>query len=78
MRLEDKGFVLTFGTSDAPAPKEVVPAGKPVPVMVHVESAAGNETPPEGSLRLAYRVNNGPPRAVPAERMWKSPRGKGA
>jgi hypothetical protein len=77
MRIEQKGVAITSGTSDAPAPKDQVPAAKPVPVMAYVESVAEKSAAPTESLSLTYRVNGGALQTVSAEPMWKSPRGKG-
>src|SRR5690242_7609497 len=77
MRIEEKGIVITFGTSDAPAPKGEIPAANPVSAMACVEHAAGSAATAEVPLKLVYRVNGGQSQSVATERLWKSPRGKG-
>src|SRR5258707_206905 len=61
MRVDQDGKSLWFGTTDAPAPADVVPDGASLASTIAVQ-------PPDASNRVEvlYRINGGTPQTLPA------------
>lgn len=72
MRFEHEGMCLWYGTSDAPAPSEAVPAGAEIPITIAVQPADASNRP-----EVLYRRNQGPTETVSANWLWNDPSGKG-
>src|SRR5262249_5012010 len=71
VRFEHEGMSLWYGTSDAPAPGETVPAGAEVTITVAVLPADASNR-----IELLYRTNQGPKEAVAARWLRNDVAGK--
>ena len=71
MRLAHDGMSLWYGTPDAPAPAEVVEAGREVAVTVGVQPADASNR-----IELFYRTGQGPAKSVTAKWLRNDHSGK--
>jgi hypothetical protein len=71
MRFEHKGRSLWYGTPDAPAPEQAVPAGAEVDITVGVHPVDSSNR-----VEILYRVNQGAIETAGAEWLWTDPSGK--
>jgi hypothetical protein len=73
MQYERDGMMLWFGTPDAPAPDDIVPAGQRVSITIGIQPQDASHV-----VTVMYRLANRPdkPRTIPAQWIRSDPSGK--
>ena len=65
MKYEHDGMIIWFGTPDAPAPGDIVSAGKPVSITIGIRPQSASH-----EVKVLYRVNNSSDRPKELAAAW--------